>query len=65
MIARISSTRKTTRTITLDAPVSGYVSAKEVFEGMQIEAGTTIFTVEGSPNRDTLMGLVKVMLPRL
>ncbi|MBI5171073.1 MAG: efflux RND transporter periplasmic adaptor subunit [Candidatus Eisenbacteria bacterium] len=45
VIARIASTRRTTRTITLDAPVSGFVSAKEVFEGMQIEAGTTIFTV--------------------
>lgn len=27
--------------------------------------GTTIFTVEGSPNRDTLMGLVKALLSRL
>ena len=45
VIARIASTRKTTRTITLDAPVSGFVSGKEVFEGMQVEPGTTLFTV--------------------
>jgi RND family efflux transporter MFP subunit len=45
VIARIEQTRQATRTITLDAPASGFVSGKEVFEGMQIEPGTTLFTV--------------------
>ncbi len=45
VIARIEQTRKATRTITLDAPASGFVSGKEVFEGMPVEPGTTLFTV--------------------
>src|SRR4029077_4285664 len=36
VITRLERTGKAQRTITLTAPVSGYVTAKEVFEGMEI-----------------------------
>ena len=45
VIATIERTGKVQRTITLDAPVGGYVSSKDVYEGMRIEAGVTILTV--------------------
>lgn len=44
-IAELERTRRVQRTITLDAPVGGYVSSKDVYEGMRIEAGVTILTV--------------------
>lgn len=44
-IAQLERTRQPQRAVTLDAPVSGFVSSKEVFEGMQVDPGTTLFTV--------------------
>ncbi|MFN8586200.1 MAG: efflux RND transporter periplasmic adaptor subunit [Candidatus Eisenbacteria bacterium] len=44
-IAELERTRHVQRTITLDAPVGGFVSSKDVYEGMRIEAGLTLLTV--------------------
>lgn len=33
------------RTVTLNAPVSGFVTSKDIFEGQQIEPGMELFTV--------------------
>lgn len=45
VITRLERTGKAQRTITLTAPVSGYVTGKEVFEGMEIDPGIDLFTV--------------------
>ncbi|MFN7970901.1 MAG: efflux RND transporter periplasmic adaptor subunit [Acidobacteriota bacterium] len=42
-IAGIERTGKARRTVTLDAPASGFVTAKDVFEGQQIEPGTELY----------------------
>lgn len=44
-VARLDSTGKAERTVTLKAPISGYVTGKEIFEGSKIEEGMGIFTV--------------------
>ncbi|PWB67855.1 MAG: efflux transporter periplasmic adaptor subunit [Deltaproteobacteria bacterium] len=44
-IAELENTRKPRRTVTLNAPVSGYVTAKDVFEGTRIMPGMELFTV--------------------
>ncbi|MCL5966835.1 MAG: efflux RND transporter periplasmic adaptor subunit [Deltaproteobacteria bacterium] len=44
-IAELERTKQPRRTVTLDAPVSGYVTAKEVFEGMKVMPGMELFTV--------------------
>lgn len=45
LIAELERTNATQRTVTLLAPVSGYVTAKQVFAGQQVEPGTELFTV--------------------
>ncbi len=44
-IAELERTRKPRRTVTLNAPASGYVMIKGVFEGQQVEPGMELFTV--------------------
>lgn len=44
-IAQLERTRKPQRAITLSAPVSGFVSSKEVYEGMNIDPATTLMTI--------------------
>ncbi len=44
-VETLESTGKPQRTVTLDAPASGFVTGKEVFAGTQIEPGMTLFTV--------------------
>ncbi len=44
-IAELKRTGQPTRAVTLLAPVSGFVTAKEVFEGQQIEPGMELFTI--------------------
>jgi RND family efflux transporter MFP subunit len=44
-IAQLESTGQPQRTVTLEAPVSGHVTAKEISSGAQIEPGMTLFTV--------------------
>jgi membrane fusion protein, copper/silver efflux system len=44
-IAEIERSGATRRAVTLLAPVSGIVTSKGVFEGMQIDPGTELFTV--------------------
>ncbi len=44
-LAELAKTGKVQRAVTLVAPVSGYVTAKEVLEGQRIEAGMELFTV--------------------
>jgi len=44
-IAQLESTGQPQRTVTLEAPGSGFVTAKEISSGAQIEPGTTLFTV--------------------
>lgn len=44
-IAQLERTGKAERTVTLTAPASGYVTAKEVFEGQEVQPGMTLFTV--------------------
>jgi Cu(I)/Ag(I) efflux system membrane fusion protein len=44
-IAQLERTGKAQRTVTLTAPASGYVTAKEVFEGQEVQPGMTLFTV--------------------
>ncbi len=44
-LAQLERTKQPQRTVTLDAPVSGFVSSKEVSEGMQVAPGMTLFTI--------------------
>lgn len=44
-IARLEQTGVAQRTITLNAPVSGYVTGKEIFEGQQVQPGMDLLTV--------------------
>lgn len=44
-IAGIERTGKARRTVTLDAPASGFVTAKDVFEGQQIEPGMDLYVI--------------------
>ncbi len=44
-IAELESTGEAQRTVTLVAPVSGFVTAKDVFEGQQVEPGMELFTI--------------------
>ena len=45
VIERLERTGAAERTVTLTAPVSGYVTGKEVFEGQQVQPGMDLFTV--------------------
>jgi RND family efflux transporter MFP subunit len=45
LIQEIENSGTPQRTVTLTAPVSGYVTAKPVFAGMQVEPGTELYTV--------------------
>jgi RND family efflux transporter MFP subunit len=44
-IARLEKTGTAQRTVTLTAPVSGYVSGKQIFEGQQVQPGMDLLTV--------------------
>jgi membrane fusion protein, copper/silver efflux system len=44
-VAALERSGEAKRTVTLLAPVSGIVTSKGVFEGMQVEPGTELFTV--------------------
>jgi RND family efflux transporter MFP subunit len=44
-IEELERTGKVRRTVTLDAPVSGYVTGKEVFEGTRVSPGMDLLTV--------------------
>ena len=44
-ITRLESTGEAERSVTLDAPVSGFVTMKDVFEGQQIEPAMELFTI--------------------
>ena len=44
-IARLERTGAAQRTVTLTAPVSGYVTGKEIFEGQQVQPGMDLLTV--------------------
>jgi RND family efflux transporter MFP subunit len=44
-IAELEKTGNPRRTVTLNAPVSGYVTVKEVFEGTRVMPGMELFTV--------------------
>lgn len=45
VIARLERTGTAQRAITLTAPASGYVTAKSVFEGQQVQPGMDLFTL--------------------
>lgn len=45
VITRLEKTGEAQRTITLTSPASGYVTGKEVFEGMQVGPGMDLLTV--------------------
>lgn len=45
LIRKIERTNKPERTVTLLAPVSGFVTAKGVYEGQQVEPGMELFTI--------------------
>ncbi len=45
LIAELERTKQPQRAITLDAPQSGFVTSKDVSDGMQVEPGTTLFTI--------------------
>lgn len=45
LIQEIENSGTPQRTVTFTAPVSGYVTAKPVFAGMQVEPGTELYTV--------------------
>jgi Cu(I)/Ag(I) efflux system membrane fusion protein len=45
LIETLEQTGQPQRTVTLDAPASGFVTAKDVFAGARIEPGMTLFTV--------------------
>ncbi|MFN7972592.1 MAG: efflux RND transporter periplasmic adaptor subunit [Acidobacteriota bacterium] len=44
-IAQIERTGKAQRTVTLEAPASGFVTAKDVFQGQQIEPGMELYAI--------------------
>jgi RND family efflux transporter MFP subunit len=44
-IAELERTGKVQRTVTLNAPVSGYVTGKEIFEGTRVSQGMDLLTV--------------------
>ena len=44
-IEELERTGKVQRTVTLNAPVSGYVTAKEIFEGIRVMPGMDLLTV--------------------
>jgi RND family efflux transporter MFP subunit len=44
-IAELERTKEPRRTVTLNAPASGYVTAKEVFTGSRVMPGMELFTV--------------------
>jgi len=44
-ITRLESTGEVVRSVTLEAPVSGFVTMKDVFEGQQIEPAMELFTI--------------------
>jgi RND family efflux transporter MFP subunit len=44
-IEQLESSGKTQREVTLFAPVSGYITAKQIYEGAQVEPGMELFTV--------------------
>jgi RND family efflux transporter MFP subunit len=44
-LAELEKTREPRRTVTLNAPASGYVTVKEVFEGTRVMPGMELFTV--------------------
>ncbi|HNX50608.1 MAG TPA: efflux RND transporter periplasmic adaptor subunit [Thermoanaerobaculaceae bacterium] len=44
-IDRLESTGQVQRSVTLEAPVSGFVAVKDVFEGQQIEPAMELFTI--------------------
>jgi Cu(I)/Ag(I) efflux system membrane fusion protein len=45
LIEKLGKTGRPQRTVTLDAPASGFVTAKDVVAGARIEPGMTLFTV--------------------
>jgi len=45
LIARIEKTGKPERTVTLPAPFSGYVTGKEIFEGMEVQPGLDLLVI--------------------
>jgi RND family efflux transporter MFP subunit len=45
LIETLEKTGQPQRTVTLEAPTSGFVTSKDVFAGAQIEPGMTLFTV--------------------
>ena len=44
-VAELEKSKNPRRTVTLNAPASGYVTAKEVFAGMRVMPGMELFTV--------------------
>lgn len=44
-VAQLEKSGTPLRTVTLDAPISGYVTAKGVYEGQQVEPGMELFTI--------------------
>ncbi|HOC42379.1 MAG TPA: efflux RND transporter periplasmic adaptor subunit [Thermoanaerobaculales bacterium] len=44
-LAQLESTGTAQRSVTLEAPVSGFVTVKEVFEGQQVDPSMELFTV--------------------
>lgn len=44
-VAHLEKTGTPQKSVTLNAPVSGYVTAKDVFEGQKVEPGMELFTV--------------------
>jgi RND family efflux transporter MFP subunit len=44
-VAELEESRRPLRTVTLLAPVSGFVTTKDVFEGQQIEPGMELYTI--------------------
>lgn len=44
-IAKLEDTGSVQRTVTLEAPISGFVTAKGVYEGQQVEPGMELFTI--------------------
>jgi RND family efflux transporter MFP subunit len=45
LLAELERTGKPRRTVALLAPVSGYVTAKEAFEGQEVQPGMELFTI--------------------
>ena len=45
LIERLKKTRQPQRSVTLEAPVAGFVTAKGIYEGQQVEPGMELFTV--------------------